>query len=281
MNLPRIANLAYWAVFVTVFLLAAIGESRKPVTALKMPAERRWTVHGILFIISVALTGLILRTTPVLLAISVAGREHALLNRAWIPPAAQWLIAILVLDFARYAAHRMMHRVNFLWRVHEIHHSDRDYDVSTAVRFHPIEVLLTEGVTLGVIWLLAPPPASVLAAVLLSIAENVLAHANISLPARMEAIVRRLLITPDSHRLHHSCDNRDYNRNFGQTFPWWDQLFGTWAVKPAGSAIQTGVPAIGIAETSSGLPHLLLEPFRSRPDVAGSEAATSIATGRK
>ena len=119
-----------------------------------------------------------------------------------------------------------------LWRVHEVHHSDPDYDVSTAARFHPIEVVSVQGAYLAAVALLAPPPIAVFLSELLTVVLNLFAHANASFPRKVEKCLGIVFMTPDVHRIHHSADEADHSRNFGQTFIWWDRIFGTYLSQP-------------------------------------------------
>jgi sterol desaturase/sphingolipid hydroxylase (fatty acid hydroxylase superfamily) len=200
---------------------------------------------------------------PVYYAYSIAGNAYGLLNQPWLPPATAFIAGILALDVVNYAVHRLLHSVAFLWRVHEIHHSDRDFDVSTSARFHPLEVLITQSAKLLAIRLLVPSPLCVLVAVLLSVAQNLFTHANCSLPWPIERLLRLFLITPDAHRLHHSTDLLDHNRNFGQLFPWWDRLLGTWGSPREKPAVATGVPGLPEDDTLN-LRYMLLGPFQRR-----------------
>jgi sterol desaturase/sphingolipid hydroxylase (fatty acid hydroxylase superfamily) len=132
--------------------------------------------------------------------------------------------------------------------VHQVHHSDRDFDVSTSVRAHPIEVILFQGATLTMIAILAPPLSAVLAVELTSVFESFFSHANASLPEWLQAGLGVILYTPDTHRIHHSVDIGMQNRNFGDIFPWWDRLLGTYQPPlPAGHPI-----VIGLEEFRSG-----------------------------
>jgi sterol desaturase/sphingolipid hydroxylase (fatty acid hydroxylase superfamily) len=172
---------------------------------------------------------------------------------------------ILLLDLLNYAAHRTFHSVSFLWRVHEVHHSDPDYDVSTAARFHPIEVVGVQGAHLAVIALLAPPALAVFIAGLLTEVLNLFVHANASLPGWVERWLRIVFITPDLHRIHHSEDIGEQQRNLGQTFAFWDRLFGTFQQdEPRAGEITTGLKGFQNAE-SFGLGFMLMGPFQSRP----------------
>jgi sterol desaturase/sphingolipid hydroxylase (fatty acid hydroxylase superfamily) len=159
--------------------------------------------------------------------------------------------------------------MNLLWRIHEVHHSDADFDVSTAVRFHPVESIVTQALYLGAIALLAPPPAAVFASQILIVAENLFVHANKSLPPAVERILRWIVITPDVHRIHHSEEFADQNLNFGQFFPWWDRLFGTFVSEPTRGPenFSTGLKELRGADTMA-IGYMLAAPFMPAPPAA-------------
>jgi len=268
------ASAANWTLFVVTFLAMATWESFRPVRRLAWPAERRWSRHAILLLISgIAMTAAF-RISPVLLAAATANSRFGILNREWIPFVVRCGATILLLDLVTYATHRAFHSVPLLWRVHEVHHSDPDYDVSTAARFHPIEVVLVQGAHLVMILLLAPPPIAVFASGLFTVVLNLFVHANASLPRWAELPLRRVFITPDLHRIHHSEDIVEQGRNLGQTFIWWDRLFGTYASR----ALDLDGGRIGLKglqnEQSLGLGFMLAEPFQSRAQLQVDPAAT-------
>lgn len=250
--------------FAAGFLLLAIWETLYPARTLRGSTERRWLSHGALLLAAAVLQSVVFRTSPVLVAFSLRDASWGLLNRHWMPPILQAAAAILILDLVHYLTHRLFHALGPLWRVHELHHSDRDYDVSVAVRFHPLEVVTTRAAQLGTIAILCPPLEAVLGAELLSTVLNLSAHANITLPARIERVCRWIFITPDVHRIHHSSDPVDLNCNFGQSFVGWDRLFGTYRGTSGGASanFETGVP--GIPDQRQGnLLAMLIAPFRS------------------
>ena len=262
----RIEGAAYWICFVGVFLTIAVWESFQSKRKLSIAAERRWKNHGALLVIAIALSALVLRASPVILSVMVADSRFGILNKAWAPLMVRCGITVVLLDMLQYWIHWSFHHVPWLWRVHQVHHSDPDYDVSTAARFHPAEVLFSQGARLGAIALLAPPPGAVLIAELLTVILNLSAHANASLPSGMEKVIRVVLITPDLHRIHHSRDVVEQQRNLGQMFPWWDRFFGTYTAK---AAVREGEFRTGLEGLDNydcvGIGFMLAEPFRSFP----------------
>ncbi len=212
----------------------------------------RWTGNlGIVFIDT-----LLLRVLFPVAAVGMAGlaaeRGWGVLNLVDLPFWFGFVVSLLVLDLAIWAQHVMFHYVPILWRFHRMHHSDLDIDVTTGVRFHPVEIVISMLIKFGVIALLGPPAVAVIVFEIALNATAMFNHANFKLPQAMDRIVRLLLVTPDMHRVHHSVDKCETNSNFGFNLPWWDRLFGTYRGQPV--AGHTGM-MIG------------LEVFRSREDL--------------
>ena len=204
-----------------------------------------------------------LPTTAVGVAVLVQERGWGLLHAvALLPP---WLavgLAVLALDFAIYFQHILFHAVPILWRLHRMHHADLDVDVTTGARFHPIEILLSMGIKFGVIAAVGAPPLAVLLFELLLSAGSLFNHANLLLPLEADRALRWLVVTPDMHRVHHSIDPAERNRNFGFTVSWWDRVCGTYRAQPR--AGHDGM-VLGLDEFRSAqdlrLDRLLLQPF--------------------
>jgi sterol desaturase/sphingolipid hydroxylase (fatty acid hydroxylase superfamily) len=167
--------------------------------------------------------------------IAVLASEHhwGLFHTVALPSGLTFILGLLALDFAIYAQHVLFHKVPLLWQVHKVHHSDLDFDTTTAIRFHPVEIVLSMFFKMLLVLALGVTPGVVIAfeAVLNGCAH--FNHGNVRLGRRLEAWVRTLLITPDLHRIHHSCDPRETDTNFGFSVPWWDRLCGTYRGSPA------------------------------------------------
>ena len=262
MHWIRIESAAYWSVFVAAFLACAVWESFRPKRNFS-GTERRWGKHGILLIICTVASVALYRISPVVMAVNVTGSRFGLLNRSWLPFAVRCIIAILALDLVRYSTHRLSHSVGALWRFHQVHHSDPDFDISTALRVHPVEVVLTQGAYLLTVAVLAPPMVAVLIAELGSILQSFFSHANASLPRWVEKPLRAVFVTPDMHRIHHSEEVVEQYKNLSDIFPWWDHLFGTYVEKPAAGddKIVTGLKGFQ-NERSLGIGFMLAQPFR-------------------
>ena len=262
MSWVRLESGSYWCVFAAAFLGVAIWESFRPRRDLIVPPGRRWGNHGLIYVAGTILSVLIYRGSPLIIAASVEGNRFGVLNRPWLPFAARCILALLLLDLARYGLHRLCHSVTLLWRVHQVHHSDPDVDVSTTFRVHPIELVITRFGYFGAIAILAAPPVAVLMAELASTLVGLWSHANARLPGWLENRVVLFLVTPDMHRIHHSEEIQEQNRNLGDIFPWWDRLFGTYAAAPAAGqdGMVTGLSGFQSAD-SVKLAFMLQQPF--------------------
>jgi sterol desaturase/sphingolipid hydroxylase (fatty acid hydroxylase superfamily) len=225
---------------------------------------RRWTHNILLWVLNALLVTGVYRATGVAVATLVQASPYGLLNHETVPYAIRFAVGFALLDLLHYGQHRLYHRIGLLWRMHQVHHTDVEFDLTTGLRFHPTEALLTQGIKLGVIALLAPPPLAVLALEVATQAQDLLEHGNVAIPRGLDRILRLVLITPDMHRIHHSSDVAEQNRNLGTIFPWWDRMFGTYTQDPAGNPETMSLGLTGIpAARSLSLWQTLTHPFRS------------------
>jgi sterol desaturase/sphingolipid hydroxylase (fatty acid hydroxylase superfamily) len=197
-------------------------------------------------------------------AATLAAKQHmGLFNYLPFAGSGALVASLLLLDLTIYLQHRLFHALPWLWRIHRVHHADPEVDVSTALRFHPIESVLSMLLKTGVVVSFGLPPLGVL---IFEIALNAAAmfnHANASLPPRWERWIRFAIVTPDMHRIHHSRHIAEANRNFGFCVPWWDRVFGSYRAPGRTSfASSVGLPDGPVAPEHVRLPWLLLMPFR-------------------
>lgn len=254
-------------IFVAVFSLIAASEAVAPRRARAIGRRIRWPNNLAIPVLTTLLLRVLLPTTAVGVALLAEERGWGLLHAAGLLPA--WLMvvtAVVVLDFALYLQHVMFHAVPLLWRLHRLHHADLDVDVTTGARFHPIEIVLSIILKLGVIVALGAPPLAVLVFEVVLNAGSLFNHANLALPSRADRVLRWLVVTPDMHRVHHSIEPVETNSNFGFTLPWWDRLCGTYRAQPG-----AGHEGMVLGLTQFRAPHdlrldrLLLQPFLSDP----------------
>jgi len=163
-----------------------------------------------------------------------------LLNLLPLPAWSRVVLALMLLDLAIYLQHRLFHAVPFLWRLHRVHHADPDYDLTTALRFHPLEIGLSLAVKCAAIVAIGAPALAVLVFEIVLNGAAMLNHANGRLPLAIDRRLRWLVVTPDMHRVHHSVIPRETNSNFGFNLPWWDRLFGTYRAQPAAATRRCG-----------------------------------------
>jgi sterol desaturase/sphingolipid hydroxylase (fatty acid hydroxylase superfamily) len=199
-------------------------------------------------------------------AAMLAARQHmGIFNHLSLTGAGAIAATLILLDLSIYLQHRLFHVFPWLWRVHRVHHADPEVDVSTALRFHPLESLLSMLLKTGVVICFGMPPLGVLAFEIVLNAAAMFNHANASLPPRLERCVRLVLVTQDMHRIHHSIRVVDANRNFGFCVSWWDRLFRSYCAPDQNrSSLQgsIGLPDAPAASEHLRLPWLLSMPFR-------------------
>ena len=224
------------AIFAGVFLAMALIERAWPKRKLSASKRKRWLTNA-----GIAATSAVLLRLMAILAAPVAAvaaafyaqaNDLGLLNAVSWPVWIEVGIALIVLDLAIWFQHWVSHHVPIFWRLHKVHHTDRDIDVTTAVRFHPVEI------GLSMIWkivVVVPLGASPLAVFLFEVILNACAmfnHANIALPLGLDRLLRLLIVTPDMHRVHHSVVGREHDSNYGFNLSVWDRLFGTYRAQP-------------------------------------------------
>jgi sterol desaturase/sphingolipid hydroxylase (fatty acid hydroxylase superfamily) len=210
----------------------AAWEIAAPRRRQEIPRLLRWSNNLGLLAVDVALVRLVFPVAVVGLALVMQDRGWGLLNLWHLPFWFKVVLAVLALDLAIYLQHVMFHAVPALWRLHRVHHADLEFDASTGVRFHPVEILLSMAIKLGVVAALGPPAIAVLIFEVLLNATALFNHSNVRLPLWIDRPLRLLVVTPDMHRVHHSILPEETNSNFGFNLPWWDRLLGTYRAQP-------------------------------------------------
>ena len=219
--------------FVVIFFAIAIWEWLSPKRKRLKSLTTRWVNNLSLMIINTLLIRVFFPMAAVGIALIISEQQIGLLNLIEIHPIAAVTLSIILLDCAIYWQHRLMHTVPLLWRMHRVHHADPEFDVTTGLRFHPLEIIISMIYKTLIIALLGAPVLAVLIFELLLNAGSLFNHGNINLNAKLENALRRIIVTPDMHRIHHSTDNIESNRNFGFALSWWDYLFSSYQKIPS------------------------------------------------
>ncbi|MEM6255780.1 MAG: sterol desaturase family protein [Cyanobacteria bacterium P01_D01_bin.156] len=234
-----------------------------PLRNLSAPRRIRWLSNVGLLVIGTVLLRAAFPMAAVGMAAIAEKQQFGLVHLSPLPPWQAVVLSIIALDFIVYLNHVLFHALPGLWRIHRVHHADLDFDVTTGLRFHPFEILLSMGVKVGSILLLGTPVMAVLIFEVLLNATSMFNHGNIHLPHRVDSRLRHIVVTPSMHRIHHSAITQETNSNFGFNLPWWDYLFGTYRAKPS---VDAKTMTIGLSEYQKDwrvaqLPWMLAFPF--------------------
>lgn len=248
----------------TVFAALLFWENKRPRRALVKRRAQRWPGNlGVALLNTLIVRLLLPGFIPVLIAYQAASAQFGLLNQLSLPVVFELLVTLLLLDLLIYWQHRLFHRIPLLWRLHRMHHTDPAVDVTTALRFHPLEIALSLLIKSLVVWLLGAPVVAVL---LFEVLLNGLAmfnHANLTLPKHIDVLLRKVVVTPDMHRVHHSVLGNEHNSNFGFNLSCWDRWFGSYIDQPQEGHQQM---RLGLNETNSqptgSLVWMLKQPFK-------------------
>ena len=226
------------------------------------PRRRRWSGNLGIVVVNTVFVRLIFPVMPVAVALAAAGNGWGLLNLVALPSWLAGVLAFVLLDLAIYGQHMMFHHVPPLWRLHRMHHADLDFDVTTGLRFHPIEIFLSLLIKMAVVVALGAPAAAVIVFEVVLNGTSLFNHANVRLPGAMDRWLRLIVVTPDMHRVHHSIHRDETDSNFGFNLPWWDRLFATYRDQPGDGhqGMTIGIPQFRDPE-ALGLHRLLIQPF--------------------
>jgi sterol desaturase/sphingolipid hydroxylase (fatty acid hydroxylase superfamily) len=246
--------------------LAAAFEGIAPRRTPSLPLRGRWLRHFALALFDPLLVRALLPLLEVGAAVAAAEAGFGLFHRIDAPRWLAAVVSLLALDAVRYGQHRLLHRVPLLWRLHRMHHTDVDYDFTTALRFHPLESLVTASVGVLAVAALGAPVEAVVANQVLFVAAVLFAHANVRLPGGLDRALRLVLVTPDMHRVHHSARPDETDSNYGSVFPIWDRLLGSYVPEPAQGhdAMTIGLPAFR-EPPHRALRWMLANPFLAAP----------------
>lgn len=252
--------------FAFVLLTMALWEvvaRRRPQRILR---RQRWPSNLAIVVLDTLAVRLFFPLAAVGAALVAAEKVWGLFNLISAPIWLAVVISVVMLDVAIYFQHRIFHAVPWLWRLHRMHHADLEFDVTTGLRFHPLEILLSMGIKLAVVTLLGAPALAVLIFEVLLNATTMFNHGNVRLPIRLDRWLRLTVVTPDMHRVHHSIIRQETDSNFGFNLPWWDRLFGTYRDQPAAGHLDMTIGIEAFREPRDlRLDRMLLQPFVNPP----------------
>ena len=223
------------SVFAGLLVLFALLEALAPKRARVVPRQGRWLTglgFAVLNTLALRAMAVVLPFLAVVAAVDAWTQGWGLFNLLHWPVLWEMVLSLLFLDFAIWAQHLVTHKVPLFWRFHRVHHADRDMDVTTGIRFHPVEIAASMGLKIGLIYLLGPQALAVLVFEVLLNATALFNHANLRLPLGLDRVVRLVLVTPDMHRVHHSVNRVEHDSNYGFALSIWDRLFRTYRAQP-------------------------------------------------
>jgi sterol desaturase/sphingolipid hydroxylase (fatty acid hydroxylase superfamily) len=261
---PRLEIAIRIGAYALVFAAMAAWEVFAPRRSLVVGRKPRWPNNLGILVVDVLAVRLIIPTAAVGAAVVATEHGWGLFHVLGVPGWFAAALGFFLLDLIIYVQHFAFHHVPVLWRLHRMHHADLDIDVTTGVRFHPIEILLSMVIKIAAVVALGIPAVSVLIFEVVLNATSMFNHSNVTMPERLDRVIRWFVVTPDMHRVHHSILRRETDSNFGFNLPWWDRLFGTYRGAP--EAGHTGM-TIGIPmfrdPRELRIDRLLTQPFRS------------------
>ncbi len=253
--------------FLGMLLSMRLWEMVAPCRRLSTPRLMRWFSNVGLLILGTIILRALLPMAAVGIAMIAAKQQWGLFYVMPIPYWQTVVLSIICLDFTTYWQHLMFHHLPALWQLHKVHHADLDFDVTTGLRFHPLEILLSMVGKILIVLLLGTPAIAVLIFEVLLNATSMFNHGNVQLPNKLERLLRWFVVTPDMHRIHHSVITQETNSNFGFNLPWWDHVFGTYRSCPSVSYQEM---SIGLTEYQKDLrveqlQWMLALPFLKQP----------------
>jgi len=226
------------ASFFGIFALMAVWELMAPRRPLMASRVSRWPANLSIVVLNTITARLLFSTTAVGAAVLAQQNQWGVLNLVAWPNWVTVVAALVTMDFVLYLQHVVFHAVPVLWRLHMMHHTDLDVDVTTGARFHPVEIVLSMLIKLAAITVTGAPPVAVLTFEVVLNATSMFNHSNVRMPWTLDRLLRWIVVTPDMHRIHHSVARDETNSNFGFSLPWWDRLLGTYRPDPAKSQIE-------------------------------------------
>lgn len=262
-------------IFIAVFAVVVCWEVIAPRRVALFSRRDRWPANLGLALTNTLVVRILTPTATVGIALLAREQHWGLFNHLALPTGLEILLSVLLLDMLIYFQHRLFHVVPFFWKFHRMHHTDLDFDTTTALRFHPVEIALSVLIKLLVVLILGPPVLAVLYFEILLNATAMFNHGNIKLPLPLDKILRTVLVTPDMHRVHHSVVPTETNSNYGFNLPWWDRLFKTYRAQPRAGHDDMRIGLYEFPDANKlGYMRLLVQPFH-KPESEPKEETRS------
>jgi sterol desaturase/sphingolipid hydroxylase (fatty acid hydroxylase superfamily) len=260
MSEPAIRLFAFGSVLVALIVWELVSPRRQR----PLSRRSRWPGNLALVVLNTVVVRLLFPLGVTGAALWAQGRGWGLFNAVEAPGWLAFVVSLLALDLFIYGQHVALHRVPVLWRLHRVHHADVDVDVTTGVRFHPLEIVLSTAIKAVLVVALGAPAVAVIAFEIVLNATSMFNHANVGIPVGVDRVLRRVLVTPDMHRIHHSVRREETDSNFGFNVPWWDRLFRTYRDQPKDGQLGA-VLGLGVFREPGELrlDRVLLQPFRT------------------
>ncbi len=252
-------------IFFGLLLLYGAIETFRPYRTFPYSRLLHWRTNLSLAVINNILIKLILPIGASGVALWAHNESLGLFPIFNMPKSIEIVIGVLLLDFVIWGQHVIFHKVPLLQRLHQVHHADLYFDVTTGIRFHPLEMVLSVVVKLSAILAFGLSVQTVVLFEILLNATAMFNHSNFSLPARLDRLIRLVLVTPDMHRVHHSVIKKESNSNYGFSIPWWDYLFGTYCRETANpNGLEIGLKLYPLEQTTFSIIRILKMPFQTK-----------------
>ncbi len=253
-----------FAIFAAIFAVVAIAEVFSPRRKLLVSKQKRWINNILLNFTDTIILRLVFPILPVGIAFFCAGKGWGMLNYFHFPLWIAAICGVVLLDLTIYWQHKMFHLVPVFWRLHKVHHIDQDIDVTTGLRFHPLEMILSMIIKMTAVAAIGAPPVSVVIFEILLNGTTMFNHGNLYIPLAADRIIRLLIVTPDMHRVHHSVIVKETNSNYGFNFSFWDRIFQTYRKAPEAGHEQMKIGLNGYYELKYlQFLQMLIIPFRT------------------
>lgn len=252
-------------VFAAVLLAMMLLEALLPRRQRALGRSQRWPANLGIVVVDTLIARLLIPLPPAAVALWAMENGIGLFNLASLPPLPVIAFCVVFLDAAIYTQHVILHKVPVLWRLHRMHHADTEIDVTTGIRFHPVEIVLSLLIKIALVVALGIPAEAVIIFEVLLNASAMFNHANLKLPLWADRMLRTLLVTPDMHRVHHSWHRDETDSNYGFCLSIWDRIFGTYRAQPRDGHDDMTIGLEGFRDSKDrGLTGLLMIPFRNQ-----------------